>query len=93
MADSDVLREQLHAAARLFRLGQEGAGSDIMVTFTDLLAQRLADGTLQANPPQLLPLLISELVAGQERGDFLWVADLLEYELSPLLGTPDDDRP
>ncbi len=74
----------LEEAARLFRLGQEGAGSDALARFTEALWQELAAGRVQVGPEALGPAL-QEAISAQERGDYLWVADMLEHELKPML--------
>lgn len=76
--------ELLDEATTLFRLGQEGAGSDALARFTESLWGELAAGRLQLSPERLGPPLQKAIMA-QERGDFLWVADMLEHELKPLL--------
>jgi hypothetical protein len=77
----------LQAAARAFRLGMEAQGQEAFVAFVDALQAELALPRGAAVAPRLQPLL-PELLAAQERGDFLRVADLLEHELRPLLEAP-----
>ena len=69
-------------AAAAFRLGQEGAASQLLVQGIDQLGDAL--GSL---PPALIDRLQTELGAAleaQQRRDFLRVADLIEYVLVPL---------
>ena len=80
--------ELLDEAVTCFRLGHEGAGNDALARFTETMWKDLAEGRLTSNPSYLRPIL-EEVVTAQERGDLLWVADLLEHELRPLL-LPDD---
>jgi hypothetical protein len=65
-------------------LGQEGAGHDALAQLIGLLQQQLSSGALHVEMARLEGVL-QELLAAQERGDLLWVADLLEFELDPLL--------
>lgn len=76
--------ELLEEAVTLFRLGQEGAGSDALARFTESLWGELAAGRLLL-PPERLGSPLQEAIMAQERGDYLWVADMLEHELKPLL--------
>jgi len=87
-------RSALHAAVRAFRVGMEAQGNDHLIAFVNHLAEVLSaarhkppDGAGKEHlPPQaeILPFLETALAA-QERGDFLFVADLLEYEIAPRL--------
>jgi hypothetical protein len=80
----DELRQELNNAATSLRLGQDGAGNDAMVRFTDLLWCHLSSGAVVA-PIASLNRILPELIAAQERGDSLWIADLLEHELLLIL--------
>lgn len=76
-------RPPLTAAARALRLGLEGEGSEQLTRFIDRL---LPDLGSQA-PQQLAALneVLTAMLQGQARKDFLLVADLLEYEVAPFL--------
>lgn len=73
----------LEAAVRQFRLGMEGGGNDSLARFSNAWAASppLIEQTLLLDP-------LRQLLQAQKRGDYLRVADLLEYELAPLLGSP-----
>ena len=73
----------LRAAARAFRLGMEGAGSEHLKQMIDLLAPLLPTLT----PEQLPPMTgcLSRVMAAQQRNDLLQAADLHEFELVPAL--------
>lgn len=79
----DSWRTPLAAAVRALRLGLEGEGSEQLTRFIDRLAPAL--GVLP--PPQLGALngVLGAILQGQGRKDFLFVADLLEYEVAPFL--------
>lgn len=74
----DACRTALDAAARDFRLGMEAAGNECFVSFVDALMVVLAD---PGPEDEALAVWLPEIVAAQERGDFLRVADVLEYEV------------
>ena len=73
----------LHATARAFRKGLEGEASSHLQTFLEQISSKLPklDRGQQAG---LLPLLES-IVRSQERGDYIAIADILEFELHPKL--------
>ncbi|MCG9737605.1 hypothetical protein L1D32_05495 [Shewanella insulae] len=68
-------------AARSFRLGQEAEGSQRLREGLDLL-----EPLLSSHPQaQLIFQLIPNMLAAQERHDWLGLADYLEHELCALL--------
>ncbi len=80
------MQDDLRKAVFCLRLGMEGAGNHHLATFLQKLSGHLARPDIAAATP--LPLLlphIQALVEAQERGDYLRAADLLEYEIRPLL--------
>lgn len=74
--------EILEQAYVAFRLGQEGAGSDALVRFVDAIEGEIKRGFVI---DERFASLIQHTLAAQGRGDYLRVADLLEFELSPLI--------
>ncbi len=70
------------AVAIWYRVGEEAAGSAELGRLTEQLIALAGAG--DARVLGLLPAL-QELVAAQGRGDFLRVADLLEFALAPAL--------
>jgi hypothetical protein len=74
----------LKAAAAAFRVGMEAQGNERLSQCIDALESGLNRGDLQPVSGQLLPTL-EDLLSAQERGDMLFVADLLEYEIEALL--------
>jgi hypothetical protein len=74
----------LKAAAAAFRVGMDAQGNNSLAEFIDALDCGLNRGELQAFSTRLFPFL-TELLAAQDRGDTLFAADLLEYEIGPLL--------
>ena len=78
----------LNAAANSFRVGMEAQGNDRLSKCIDALWSGLNQGALQPvslASAHLLPIL-EDLLAAQDRGDYLYVADLLEYGISRYLG-------
>jgi hypothetical protein len=83
------MREDLRLAVHYLRLGMEGQGNTHLSKFLAQLQKHLEDpATVAGLPLERILLLLSDLIAGQHRGDYLRVADLLEYELFPLLFLP-----
>lgn len=65
------------------RLGMEGMAGDRLTRFVDRLQADLS--ALPLPLLQRLVPLLGEMLAAQERQDLLGVADLLQYEMAPLL--------
>lgn len=76
--------EPLEAAARYFRLGMDGAGSDCLVHFIDAFMALLCDETFKGRAEELADSF-GEVIEAQLRGDTLRIADLLEYTILPVL--------
>jgi hypothetical protein len=78
-AVSTALEEVVEA----YRLGMEGQASEHLVKLIDLLTPILAKG-----PPEMVmrinPLL-ANAISAIERKDYLYSADMFEYEIAPLL--------
>lgn len=75
--------KSLTRAVRSFRLGQTGAGSEAFALFLGHFEQLLGSAAIEVDM-HALQAFLGTLLAAQARGDDLWVADLLEYELAPL---------
>ncbi|OQX20608.1 MAG: hypothetical protein BWK76_00905 [Desulfobulbaceae bacterium A2] len=74
-------------AAIYARLGMEAlANNELRQAIDSLLPElaRLPPATLSACTP-----LLTELLDAQQRRDYSWFADLIEYRLLPLLGPLD----
>jgi len=72
---------RIQAVAASLRLGMDAQGNEAFVGLVDWLVSQPSAG---AWLPALEPVL-GRIVAAQERGDTLRVADLLEFELQPRL--------
>ena len=83
VAEKDSFAAALQQTCRAFRLGLEGEGSEHLVSLIDsisvLMTKASEDGLMQ------LSSLLTETLGAIERKDYLWAADMLEYEIAPLL--------
>lgn len=84
VASSDDLRAALLQTVAAFRVGMPARGNDALARFVTRLQDRLERGGSDAQALSFLPHL-SDIIAAQERGDYLRVADVLEFDLLPLL--------
>ena len=82
MAQVDWFK-QFEKAGRYLRLGMEAAGSTELVNCIDLLIEKLPQ--LQDSLMNEIQLYLAQVLAAQVRKDYLYVADLLEYEIAPCL--------
>lgn len=78
-----TINNALEVVVTSYRLGMEGQASEHLVHLIDIL------GTVLREAPQELiqeinPIL-SESLGAIERKDYLWAADMFEYEIGPLL--------
>ena len=76
------LRDSLLAAVSAFRVGRTAEGSTALIQVIDLMSQALQALQDEQLAEFVLPHL-QEILAAQERGDVLRIADLLEFELLP----------
>lgn len=83
MAEKDDWAEGLGRVVLAFRLGHDGEGNELLGRFIDGLLRLLPS----VNPSQMngIQIVLVPMLQAQERGDYLFLADLLEYELAPLL--------
>ena len=83
VAEKESFTTALESTCRAFRLGMEGEGSEQLVALIDsisvLMASASEDTFIQ------LSTLLSEALGAIKRKDYLWTADMLEYEIAPLL--------
>jgi hypothetical protein len=84
----DTWQAHLDSAILALRLGMEGMAGDRMARFIDALAPRLSLSAPAAT--QRLNPLLGEALAAQGRKDFQRMADLLQYEIKPLLDRSGD---
>ena len=74
-----------------YRLGMEGQGSKAFVTVLDSLGVAMKEpeayGVALADLNGIAPLF-DAMLGAQQRGDYLFLADLLQYELGPALLGP-----
>lgn len=68
---------------RTLRLGYEGHSSALLVEFIDLFTPYLH--TKPINKQQELTNIIKVMLSAQTRNDKLFLADIIEYQLVPML--------
>lgn len=69
---------------RALRLGESAQASDWLVGVIDALADALHRPPLACEAARILPIL-ERVLEAQVRCDTLWLADLLEYQLLPVV--------
>jgi hypothetical protein len=76
----------LDSVVNAYRLGMEGQASEHLVSLIDMLNELLSKASnelvLKTNP------FLAEALGAIERKNYLWAADMLEYEVAPLLMPP-----
>lgn len=81
--DQQGWKGHLDVAILSLRLGMEGMAGERMTWFIDSLAPRLS--RISPERMQQLTPLLGDALAAQTRKDYLRMADLLQYEIKPLL--------
>lgn len=74
---------EFEEVGRSLRLGMEAQGCATLVLCLNQLERRLP--LFPVELIQKILLLLGQALAAQERKDYLQVADILEYEIAPLL--------
>ena len=82
-ASNVIGQEHLDSTILALRLGMEGMAGEGLTRFIDALTLRLSE--VSPETMQRLNPLLGETLAAQVRGDFPHMADLLQYEIRPLL--------
>lgn len=78
-----VIDQTVVLLVRSLRTGHDGIAGLHLTFLLDLLQEQLAKGLLPPDPRILQGL--SEALTRQERSDFIGLADVMEYELAPML--------
>ena len=73
----------LEEAIELLRMGMEGEGNARLMSFLDGFLANSDEASLLTGAEVLVAL--QDIIEAQARGDFLWVADLLEFIVLPKL--------
>ncbi len=76
--------ESLEQTITQFRLGMEAGANHSMISFIDSFLAAFKSGKFSAEVQEVQPLL-QEILSAQERGDYLFAADLLEYQIAPII--------
>lgn len=79
MSEPESIDELWRSVVLSFRLGLEARAHHQMVALMDAMLPFMEANVGKMGPPEVA--LIKQLLAAQGRGDFLYLADLLEYEL------------
>ena len=79
-----TVRTTLEEVITSLRQGQGLTGFSHLTQFLQLFQQATSAGQLKANPEQFNPIF-QEILAAQAKGESTVVADILEFQLSPLL--------
>lgn len=78
------MKANLEAAIRHYRLGEISAGSDAMVKFIDQFQVVVTKLATDPNDQKVLSNVLEAILAAQQRGDYNYAADLLQYQIAPL---------
>lgn len=78
------MKAHLDAAVRHYRLGEISAGGDAMVKFIDKFQVVVSNLATDPNDQKILGSVLEAILAAQQRGDYNYAADLLEYQIGPL---------
>jgi len=78
------MKDAIRMSVRHMRLGEIAAGNLVLSRIVDDLAELLQKPPLSENQSDVL-FLLRMIIDAMERGDHLYVADLLEYELAAML--------
>lgn len=81
-----TISQTLKMAAEAFRLGMEAAGSEALARATELLEAKISGWSEQEL--RSLNLLLEELFEAQSSKNFLFAADILEYQVLPIFAVP-----
>lgn len=82
MAEGSLVNS-LRLAIESFRLGMEAAGSEALITGTELLAEKISGWS--ETDLQGLNQWLGNIFEAQKKKNFLYVADLLEYQILPII--------
>lgn len=77
-------RAYLFAASAAFRVGMNAQANENLGLFLEKFGE-LINHVVFDTPLDTILGILEEINAAQDRGDDLWVADLTEYELMPIL--------
>ena len=81
-----TISQTLRMAAVAFRLGREAVGSEALARASELIGAMITDWSEQEL--QLLNQLLGKLFQAQSQKNFLFVADILEYQILPIFAEP-----
>lgn len=76
--------DNLHQSAYAFRVACPGVANEQLVLFVDGLQHAIRQHPVLIADNRLLQM-VQSIMRAQQRGDDVLIADLLEYEVAPLL--------
>lgn len=79
-----IMQELLLQSSLLFRLGMDAKANDTFARFVDALSQQLPQISSSIDVTHL-NMKLNQLFQAQSRADYLYLADLLEYEILPII--------
>ncbi len=79
----ESLSQTVTTAVTAYRLGMEGAASDALTRATQLMEKAI--GGWEEQDLKILADCLSRVFAAQTRKNYLYAADMLEYQLLPFL--------
>lgn len=86
----ESIHEQGLKVADGLRLGYEATASTLLIKFIDTFNELVVENKIIMN--QNMATLISIMLEAQQRSDNLYLADILQYELLPLLVICDNNQ-
>ena len=81
----DIVEKLTNIQASIFDYETEDVSANLVNIFSEIVNDKLID---QNNPDKMsfLNNLMNHCLAAMQKKDYLLIADLLEYELKPLVG-------
>lgn len=76
-------QERLNSATHAFRIGMDNLGNENLVALIDCIGNELAG--IAPQHLEEFQKMLAEILAAQTRKDYLFVADLLEFEVKTFL--------
>ncbi|REL34823.1 hypothetical protein [Thalassotalea euphylliae] len=87
----EQIAKEAQQVANAFRLGYEGEASTLYIDFIDALTALLAAHSLTGN--RVFNELFQVMIDAHKRGDKLFLADILQYEMPAILRQHIDESP
>lgn len=82
--NKSILLDLISESSLLFRLGKDAKANEVFARFMDVLMRQLPSISKNVDINGLNQIL-NEMFLAQSHADYLYLADLLEYEVGPIL--------